>query len=346
MCQEVTTKLVFGGKSATQCDPNTTCCDATGSYAAKTTKCGTKELAAEYKCSSSAKGGDVLVRKAYAGCAGGNISCSTAQSNWSWSAWTVAKDCKTTEVCSVLSIGTPGTCKTSALQICSAADTFEASSNGAFFNVGSFADNDPAKMIDNDPKKTTDSGVHFNGPDDSDYLSWHIDDNANLANPRVQIDWTGGDNVEVCAWYRCEKGPFGEDCDPVKCPSGSQSSQNWSVSFGEPNGCCMTAQKGSLAFSVNAPGTTDETGRVYARFTNAGPVCQWVNTKIVFDGKTEACGDGICEGSESSSCGNDCGSCGGLCGNVNGDKGSVCHCDAACAGIGDCCWDINLVCVQ
>jgi hypothetical protein len=335
VCQEVDVKIAFGDKTATQCTPKSTCCTDTGVWAAAATKCGTTALKTEYQCSSTAKGGDVQKREAFGGCTGTGATCSTSTTYWAWSAWATAVDCKTDEVCSVTSVTTPGVCKKAEYEMCKATDKYEAgATTNTAVDVGAFKDSDAAKVLDPD--------IHFNSATDADYIKYHIADAGNLSQPKVHVEWTGADKVKVCAWYSCDKGAYGEDCAPVTCPVGTSSNTNYDVSYGTPNGCCLTGTSGKIAFNADAPGL-DESGWVYVRFENAGPVCQWVNVKTAFGGSETACGDGKCEGGESTSCKVDCGSCVGKCG-APYDSKAACQCDAFCADVGDCCWDLGLVC--
>ena len=115
-CQQVAVTLGFGKSTATACSPNTKCCTADGSFAAKATPCGTTTMAAEYKCDSTAKGGKILQRKAVSGCLGTSTTCSTSSANYAWSDWASIQTCAANEVCEVTALGTPGTCK--AVTVC------------------------------------------------------------------------------------------------------------------------------------------------------------------------------------------------------------------------------------
>ena len=275
ICQEVTTKLVFGSKTATQCTPNTTCCSASGAYSATATKCATTALETQYKCSSSAKGASVQVRKSYAGCTGSSTTCSTATANRSWSAWSTYKSCTSAEVCSVSSLNTAGVCKAAVNPICSKFDKYETGTSiNSAYNVGAYKDSSAAVFLSPE--------IIFGTQYDYDYLKYHITDEFNLTDPRVQIEFKGTDKVRVCAYYQCEKGTGGKDCKPVSCPAGTTASSFFSVSSASPNGCCMEAAAGTLAFKPDAPNSNDETGWVYLRVSNASNVCQEVSAKLVF----------------------------------------------------------------
>ncbi len=75
--------------------------------AAKGTACGSQVLKSEYKCSSTAAGGDVMVRQALAGCDGAG-ACSSTETVWG--AWKVAVNCGFSEVCEVVDAAKAGTC--------------------------------------------------------------------------------------------------------------------------------------------------------------------------------------------------------------------------------------------
>ena len=336
VCQEVSVKLTFGSQSQTQCSPNTTCCTAAGTYAAKTTKCASSAIDTEYKCSSASQGGDVLVRSSYKGCTGSSTTCSSSSSNKHWGNWTTFKNCSSSQVCSVTAPTVAGTCKTvgSAGPICGLADKYEGGySTTSAYDLGVYKDSSPALMVDPD--------VHFKTTYDSDYFKWSIADSNILTDPRVHVEWTASESLEVCAWYRCNNGASGKNCAPVKCPAGTTQNTNYLVSTTVANGCCKTAKAGTIDFTVDAAGTTNETGWGYMRTSNKSQVCQWVNVKVGFGGSNVACGDGKYEGGESS-CKTDQGSCQGRCGKYDGAE--KCQCDDSCKGIGDCCWDKNLLC--
>jgi hypothetical protein len=97
-------------QSAGACNPSSTCCTASGDYAPKGTKCGSSASATEYSCSSTAKGGKVLVRKGYGGCTGSSTSCSTSSNNLVWEPWTTYKSCSSSQVCKVTSPSSAGSC--------------------------------------------------------------------------------------------------------------------------------------------------------------------------------------------------------------------------------------------
>jgi hypothetical protein len=337
-CQEVDVKLAFGSNSDTVCDPTKTCCAPSGQWAAKGTQCSETASKTEYKCAGTKAGDDVQVRKAYAGCTGASGTCSTAATNLIWSDWTTATACKATELCSVPDPTKPGTCVANNDLVCKATDKYEGpTKTSESYNLGSFKDGQQAVMVS--------PAIHLGSATDKDWFQYRISDDPNLNDPEVHIEWTAADAVTVCAYYQCSKGDNNTDCYPIECPVGSTAFVNSAVSGASPNGCCMTGQKGMLEFYPDAPGffNTDETGWVFFNITNAAPICQNVITKLVFDGSTVACGDGVLDNGEATTCKNDAGSCGGKCG-APFNSSNACQCDAACSSIGDCCWDKSLVC--
>jgi len=336
ICQEVSVKLIFGSKSKTQCTPGSTCCTQSGTYASKATKCSSSLQKSEYKCSSSAAGGDVLVRKAYRGCTGSSTTCSVSSSNYNWSGWTTYKNCSSSQICSISSLNTPGTCKAtgSSAAVCKATDKYESGwSAFSAVKVGDFNDNAKAFVLNPD--------AHFKNAYDTDYIKYSIKDLTNFSDPRVQVEATASEDVEICGYYACNQGKNGKECAKVKCTNGTPSYYS-SVSAVNPNGCCATGKKPKIYFKPDTPGKTNEDGWAFVRFRNKSKICQYVNAKLVFAGSSKVCGDGICGSGESTSCKGDCGSCAGLCGKFK--AGAKCQCDALCKSKGDCCWDRNLYC--
>ena len=332
VCQEVSAKVVFGADQQTPCDPNATCCDATGNFESAGTACGAVVLGTEYQCGA---GGDVEARTAVAGCGGSSTVCSADGGPWAWSDWAVFDACGADEVCSVTDKNVAGVCKPKSSPICNVADAYEAGTTTAKSHIlGTWNDSDPAVVLD--PK------VVLGASDDKDYLVYQILDGFNLTDPEVNVSWDAGDLVTVCAYYQCSAGAGAQDCDPVQCPADSTPFFNSTVSLVSPNGCCRTAQSGQIQFEPNTPFDLDETGWAFFNVKNAGPVCQYVNVKLAFGGSTAACGDGVCDSGEANSCPEDCGSCQGACGQFQ--PNAPCQCDSACAQFGDCCWDLDLVC--
>ncbi|MBP48023.1 MAG: hypothetical protein CMH53_08810 [Myxococcales bacterium] len=93
-------KESFGkAECVTECSASQACCSATGTYEPKGTKCGNSSVKTETKCSSSAKGGDILERDAYYGCTGKSSSCSYSSTNYVWQAWKVKETCEKYETC-------------------------------------------------------------------------------------------------------------------------------------------------------------------------------------------------------------------------------------------------------
>ncbi len=129
-CTQVAASLTFGTPTATVCKAGTdTCCEANGTYSPKGKACGTLTVASEYKCDSDLPGGKVLVRKATSGCTGSSTLCSASSANYAWGDWTTYKACLASEMCSVTSVSSPGTCKAATQcvagsQCCSALGTF------------------------------------------------------------------------------------------------------------------------------------------------------------------------------------------------------------------------------
>lgn len=117
-CQEVSIKLAFQNSADSVCDPATTCCSATGGWAASGATCGAATKT-EYKCSKSGAGGIVQSRSGFGSCSGSSASCST--STTAWGAWTTYLACTSSEFCSVVASATPGTCQKVAAGSCAAA---------------------------------------------------------------------------------------------------------------------------------------------------------------------------------------------------------------------------------
>lgn len=86
------------------CKPGSTCCTASGDYAAKFTPCATYTVKTEYQCSGS-KGGTVQKRVATPGCSGSSSSCSSIYP--AWGPWQDVKTCAANQTC------TPSSSKTS-----------------------------------------------------------------------------------------------------------------------------------------------------------------------------------------------------------------------------------------
>ncbi|MBM4342127.1 MAG: hypothetical protein FJ100_01975 [Deltaproteobacteria bacterium] len=129
-CTQVAATLSFGTPTATVCKAGVdTCCEANGTWSPKGKACGTLTVASEYKCETDLPGGKVLVRKATSGCTGSSTLCSAASANYAWGAWTTYKACLASEMCSVTSTSSPGTCKpatqcVAGSQCCTATGTF------------------------------------------------------------------------------------------------------------------------------------------------------------------------------------------------------------------------------
>jgi len=84
--------------NATDCKPTQTCCTTAGMYQPKGTKCGTKKLASETRCSVTGKA--IEQRDAYPGCSGNGTTCfSYTSSYYAWTAWKLAHLCPSGGTC-------------------------------------------------------------------------------------------------------------------------------------------------------------------------------------------------------------------------------------------------------
>ncbi|MCO4762903.1 MAG: hypothetical protein KC502_15415 [Myxococcales bacterium] len=72
--------------------------------------CGTTAISKEYKCSSSQKGGAILVRNAVSSCDGVADTCPATSPKPTWGAWQTLKTCAFSEVCQVTDGGQPAKC--------------------------------------------------------------------------------------------------------------------------------------------------------------------------------------------------------------------------------------------
>ncbi len=104
-------------KSNGECGDNKSCtqdfCDAGKCLhlpAASGTPCGTKKMATEYKCSSTSKGGSVMVRHSVAACDGKAETCPSSGGPPAWQPWTTAEKCPYNKVCTVQAPDKPGKC--------------------------------------------------------------------------------------------------------------------------------------------------------------------------------------------------------------------------------------------
>ncbi len=268
-------------KTVSVCAAGSTCCTSTGTWAAAGTACGTKAAQLEYKCSGTGLGASAQVRKGYGGCSGSSATCSTATSSLVWSGWSSYQTCGSSQLCVAGASATvPPTCQTPPADLCGSTDpNYGTTSLSAPKDLGTFSDSAAAQWMA--PK------VALASDTDKDFFKYKITDDFNMNDPTVSVTWTATKPVTVCAYYQCLAGPNGTDCDPITCPSGSTSYINPAVSTVDPNGCCMDATSGTLAFSVNAPGTMNEDGYVHFNVKNkTGSGCQQVAVKLAFGGST------------------------------------------------------------
>ena len=82
-----------------KCSPSSTCCDADGQYASKTAPCGNTVADTQYQCASTALGADMQKRDAHYACTGTSTSCSYANADYIWGAWTTFKTCPSNQYC-------------------------------------------------------------------------------------------------------------------------------------------------------------------------------------------------------------------------------------------------------
>jgi hypothetical protein len=95
VCDTVT-GLCHGG----DCFPvNTECCDASGKLRTTTYKCDSQPVATEWRCTSSACGGDAQKRDQYKYCDGKNSTCTNV--NPKWDTWVTASNCTDSQLCKV-----------------------------------------------------------------------------------------------------------------------------------------------------------------------------------------------------------------------------------------------------
>jgi len=89
-------------KNVSKCSPSQSCCTADGEYEKAGSKCGSWPTKTEYKCSSAAKGGDVMKKELFTGCSGtSGYSCSSKTEHLWSEGWKLDKDCPTTQYCYV-----------------------------------------------------------------------------------------------------------------------------------------------------------------------------------------------------------------------------------------------------
>lgn len=89
------------GTCETDCEAGTECCDASGDYAGKGTKCGTQSYKTEYKCSTETiKGGTIMTREGWKGCSSNtSIYCSTSTTYMVWDDWQDEETCPSYKFC-------------------------------------------------------------------------------------------------------------------------------------------------------------------------------------------------------------------------------------------------------
>lgn len=107
-CQEVAVHIAFGGAVETICDPITTCCAASGKWAAAGTGCGAVTKS-EFQCSKVGAGGAVQTRTGTGTCGGSSATCSATPV--AFGPWTTVTGCIPSEECSVSDPQKVGLCK-------------------------------------------------------------------------------------------------------------------------------------------------------------------------------------------------------------------------------------------
>ena len=83
--------------AAGTCSPTAGCCDPTGEYVATGSKC--KTSSSPWQTEKKCDGSEILARKGWAGCSGKGGSCSYADVDLVWDAWTVEQDCGVGKIC-------------------------------------------------------------------------------------------------------------------------------------------------------------------------------------------------------------------------------------------------------
>ncbi|MCB9739721.1 MAG: hypothetical protein H6747_10670 [Deltaproteobacteria bacterium] len=83
--------------SAGTCSPSGGCCDETGEYQAKGSKCDTSS--SPWETEKKCDGSKIMVRKGWAGCSGSSGSCSYLSENVVWDEWQIDQDCGPDQVC-------------------------------------------------------------------------------------------------------------------------------------------------------------------------------------------------------------------------------------------------------
>ncbi|MSP92091.1 MAG: hypothetical protein EXR79_09875 [Myxococcales bacterium] len=250
------------------------CCDlATGKLKAHGTKCGNAPKQVAFTCSND--GTAVETRSAFEGCSGAGPLCSGEPANWAWEPWQAWKACGVGQACVPATPDQPGACESGADPLCGAKDPYEGSTSlTQSWWLGTFSDAAPPKFVG--------SGVHLGAPQDTDTFRWTVVDGVNGKSPSVNVTWAAPNNVIVCTYFQCNLGAKGTDCAPVQCPAGALPAAGPTISATNPNGCCLTAATGTLAWHPKAGTTWDTTGNATLTITNAAPKCQTVAVEIQF----------------------------------------------------------------
>ncbi len=95
------------------CVPGSICCDGSGNFMPKGTKCGTQGvLKTLYECDTTALGGSILKQEYYASCVGTAANCSNAAADLVWDppVWLTKQACGPQNYCHVTGPTDPGLC--------------------------------------------------------------------------------------------------------------------------------------------------------------------------------------------------------------------------------------------
>lgn len=277
-CQPAKSQSEWSLTTACSCTSGV-CCDVkAGKIQAFGVACGTETKATEYAC--NATGTKVQLRTAVLGCTGKSNTCSVSASNYAWSAWSDVKTCAAGTTCEVTDPAVAGTCKAGADPLCGQADKYETGTTvKTAWNLGAFSDTAASVILS--PK------LLLGATDDVDVLRWTVTDAANTKSPAVNVSWSGGGTVKVCAWYACTAGAGGKSCKAVTCPAGTVKDSNPDVSTVTGNGCCLSGQTGSMNWTPAASSGTDGSGTAWLSVTNTAGKCQQVDVTLGF-GATSA----------------------------------------------------------
>jgi hypothetical protein len=249
---------------------------ADGLFAGQGTKCGYILLKYKYSCSSTDKGGDVMVSKAFGGCFGNINICLYKNTNWYWSTPAVSKNCSSSQVCSVSDATLSGVCVDATDSTCTKKDLYEVGTSlTTAYDLGSFNDASAAKILN--PK------VHFKSAKDVDYLKYKVADTSLAYKAKVHVEWSGSSKIRVCAYYDCDKGK----CSVPKCQTGSYATYA-SLKGKLLRGCCQSATSasatGTLSFEPNIA-NGDKSGTAYVKLSNASAGCHETSVKFAFGEK-------------------------------------------------------------